>query len=229
MGIASDASARRVLSATKILGHDGEIQTEEDIVRNTVVKQSCCRRAFLRGAFLAAGSISDPKKSYHFEIVCPSHQKAEQVIRLMETFGTEPKCTVRKKAWVVYLKEGNQIVDILNVMGAHCALMDMENIRILKGMRNDVNRKVNCEAANIHKTVSAAVKQGEDIAYIKEKKGMDFLPETLKEAAEARLMRPAASLKELGEMMKPPVGKSGMNHRLRKIGMIADDLREGKI
>lgn len=191
-----------------------------------VVQNTCCRRAFIRGAFLASGSISDPEKFYHFEIVCATNAKAEQLKELIATFDIEAKIVVRKKYYVVYIKEGSQIVDILNVMEAPVALMELENIRILKEMRNSVNRQVNCETANINKTVSAAVKQMDDIRYIQTTIGLDGLPDNLREMALVRLELPDATLKELGEALNPPVGKSGVNHRLRKLGILADDLRE---
>ena len=137
----------------------------------------------------------------------------------------DAKIVERKKHYVVYLKVGAQIVDILNVMEAHVALMNLENVRILKEMRNSVNRKVNCETANISKTVNAAVKQLEDIIYIKETEGLDQLPDNLKEMALLRLEHPEAPLKELGTYLDPPVGKSGVNHRLRKICEEAERLR----
>jgi DNA-binding protein WhiA len=126
---------------------------------------------------------------------------------------------------VVYLKEGSQIVDLLNIMEAPIALMEMENVRILKEMRNSVNRKVNCETANINKTVSAAAKQAEDIRLIQKEIGLNKLPEGLQEIAELRLTYPDASLKELGEMLTEPLGKSGVNHRLRKLSELAEDIR----
>ena len=126
---------------------------------------------------------------------------------------------------MVYIKEGAGIVDILNVMQAHISLMDLENVRILKEMRNSVNRKVNCETANLTKTINAAVKQVEDIRYIESTIGLSALPEVLEEAAKVRLNNPDASLKELGEAMCPPLGKSGMNHRLKRISEIASELK----
>lgn len=126
----------------------------------------------------------------------------------------------------MYLKEGSQIVDLLNIMEAHVALMNLENIRILKEMRNSVNRQVNCETANINKTVSAAVKQVEDINFIKSVRGLDSLSDSLREIALLRLEYPEAPLKELGTYLEPPVGKSGVNHRLRKLCEIAEDLRK---
>jgi len=147
---------------------------------------------------------------------------------MMYSFDMDAKIIERKKMHVVYLKEGSQIVDMLNIMEAHLSLMELENVRILKEMRNTVNRKVNCETANLNKTVSAAVKQVEDIEYIKETIGLEKLPDNLQEMAMIRLEHPHAALKELGEMLDPPVGKSGVNHRLRKIKEIADHVRESK-
>ena len=220
--------AVRVLQAARLLGDDGDVCENMSVVKNLIIQNSCCRRAFVRGAFLAAGSLSDPEKFYHFEIVCSSEEKAEQLREIIGTFSIEAKIVVRKKYYVVYIKEGSQIVEILNVMEAPLALMELENIRILKEMRNSVNRQVNCETANINKTVSAAVKQLQDIAYIRDTVGLDYLPESLAEIAQARLERPDATLKELGEILSPPVGKSGVNHRLRKISSIAESLRGQK-
>ena len=147
---------------------------------------------------------------------------------MIGSFDIEAKVTRRKKNQIVYIKEGAQIVDALNVMEAHVALMNFENIRILKDMRNSVNRQVNCETANLNKTVSAAVKQIEDIQYIKATIGFDQLPEGLTEIAVLRLEQPEATLKELGQMLSPSVGKSGVNHRLRTLSLIAEELREHK-
>ena len=216
--------ALRVLQAAKLLEeHRGGFE-EFHIVSPLIVQQPCCRRAFLRGAFLGAGSMSDPNKSYHFEIVCHTLEQAQQLKELMEFFETEPKIVERKERMVVYLKEGSQIVDLLNVMEAYVSLMNLENVRILKEMRNSVNRKVNCETANINKTVNAAVKQMEDIKRIRDTIGFDNIPEPLAEIAQARLDYPEATLKELGTYLDPPVGKSGVNHRLRKLAAIAENL-----
>ncbi len=217
--------ALRILKATKLLADDGEIGENLNVVGNVVVQNPCCRRAFLRGAFLASGSISDPEKSYHFEIVCATEPKAKQIQSIMATFNVEAKIVIRKKYYVVYIKEGNQIVDMLNVMEAHLSLMELENIRIVKEMRSNVNRQVNCETANINKTVSAAMKQIADIEYIRDTIGFESLPPGLAEIARVRLEKPEATLKELGEELEPPVGKSGVNHRLRKLCETAEQLR----
>lgn len=218
--------AMRVLNATRLIDEHQEIGENLSVVGNLVVQQMCCKRAFIRGAFLATGSISDPEKSYHFEIVCATMEKAGQLQEIVAAFGIDAKIIQRKKYFVLYIKEGSQIVDILNVMEAHIALMNLENVRILKEMRNSVNRKVNCETANINKTVSAAVKQLEDITYIRDTTGFGILPEGLEEIALKRLEQPEATLKELGAMLNPPVGKSGVNHRLRKLSQIAENIRE---
>ena len=218
--------ALRVLQAVKLIDEHLDGFEEVRIVNPIVVQQTCCKRAFIRGAFLAAGSMSDPKKAYHFEIVCAAEPMAEQIRELMSSFSMEAKIVQRKKSYVVYLKEGSQIVDILNIMEAHVSLMELENVRILKEMRNTVNRKVNCETANLNKTVSAAVKQLEDITYLRDTIGLEKLSEGLEEVALARLSHPDASLKELGTLLSPPVGKSGVNHRLRKLGDLAEKVRK---
>lgn len=220
--------ALRVLQAVKLIDEYMNGFEEIRIMNPIVVQQMCCRRAFIRGAFLATGSMSDPKKSYHFEIVCGAESMAEQVRDLICSFSMDAKIVQRKKSYVVYLKEGSQIVDMLNIMEAHVSLMELENVRILKEMRNTVNRKVNCETANLNKTVSAAVKQLEDITYLRDTVGLDKLSEGLEEVALARLSHPEASLKELGELLSPPVGKSGVNHRLRKLGEMAEKVRQNK-
>ncbi len=224
--VGNHEDAMRILQAVRLIDEHQEIGENLSAVGNLVVQQSCCKRAFIRGAFLATGSISDPEKAYHFEIVCATMEKAEQLREIIAVFSIEAKIIRRKKYFIVYIKEGSQIVDILNVMEAHVALMNLENVRILKDMRNSVNRRVNCETANIHKTVSAAVRQRKDIEYIRDTIGFGAISENLSEIASKRLEQPEATLKELGAMLHPPVGKSGVNHRLRKLSGIAESLRE---
>jgi len=197
-----------------------------EAIQTLYLEKTCCKRAFIRGAFMASGSMSDPNKAYHFEIVCRTPEQAQRLQELMTEFETEPKIIERKNHYVVYLKDGSQIVDMLNVMEAYVSLMDLENVRILKEMRNSVNRKVNCETANISKTVNAAVKKISDIELIRDTIGMDNLPPSLREMAQIRLDNPEAPLKDLGQYLDPPVGKSGINHRLRKLSALADDIRE---
>ncbi|MBE5966286.1 MAG: DNA-binding protein WhiA [Lachnospiraceae bacterium] len=226
-------SIKRVLQAAKLSVCKPEDKKSNKLMElvkpdQLVVQNACCKRAFIRGAFLVSGSMSNPKKAYHLEIVIPDQSKAEQLQKIIQTFSIDAKIVTRKKSFVVYIKEGSQIVDLLNVMEAHVALMDLENVRILKEVRNQVNRQVNCEAANISKTVAASAKQIEDIVYIRDTIGFSELAEGLEEIARLRIQHPEASLKELGTMLTPSIGKSGVNHRLRKLSMIADHIREHK-
>lgn len=195
-----------------------------DITDSRLLNNSCCRSSFLRGAFLSIGSLSDPQKGYHLEFVCNIDEQADQLIDILGNFGIEAHKIIRKRYFVVYIKEGEAIVDLLGIIGAHISLMDLENMRILKEISNDVNRRVNCETANIAKTVNAASKQVEEIEFIRDNFGLRNLPDKLREIAEIRIANPEATLKELGEMLDPPVGKSGVNHRLRKLSELADSL-----
>ena len=199
--------------------------SDDLLVNPLLIKSFCCKRAFLRGAFLSVGSMSNPEKAYHLEYVCVDTQQAAQLIDILLVYGIHAKTVVRKKYQVVYIKESEEIVELLNVIGAHISLMKLENLRIFKDMRNSINRRVNCETANITKTVNAATKQIADIQYIKEHYGFDNLKDNLRQVAELRLEYPDAALKELGEYLSPPVGKSGVNHRLRKLSELAEKLR----
>ena len=214
----------RILQTLKMIDSNKMIKTNE-LVNPLIIQQTCCKRTFIRGAFLASGSISDPQKFYHFEIVCESLCKAEQLRDIINSFEVEAKIIQRKKYFVVYIKEGTHIVDILNIMEAHVALMELENVRILKEMRNSVNRQVNCETANLNKTVEASVKQIRDIEYIRDTVGLSALSQGLSDIAYARLENPDMNLKDLGMLLSPTVGKSGVNHRLRKLGEMTENLR----
>lgn len=216
--------AFRVLEALKICDTAGHLMMRH-LTDPVLIKNSCCKRAYLRGCYMAVGSMSDPYKSYHLELVCDLQTQAEQLLKILHDFSLDAKMIVRKKYHVVYMKEGENIADFLNITEAHKALMEFENTRIYKGMRNMVNRKVNCEAANITKTVNAATRQVEDIRLIREKMGLEGLPDPLRQMAYVRLENPQASLGELGKLLDPPVGKSGVNHRLRKLGELAKELK----
>lgn len=193
-----------------------------------LLKNDCCKKAFLKGAFLCAGSVNDPNGAYHLEIVCKSKDDADKICSIMTAFDLDVKSIERKNNMVVYLKEGANITDALNLMGAYVSQMDFYNVMILKDMRNDVNRKVNCETANLNKTVETAVKQIKDIEYIKETVGLEALNDRLKTVAMLRVDYPEASLKDLGEMLAPPLGKSGVNHRLKSISEFAENVRKSK-
>lgn len=211
-----------------ISDHEDAARVLKTANHGAVIQKKCCKRAFLRGCFLASGSISSPEKFYHLEISSSTEDFAERVREVFCDFGIDAKIVVRKKQYVVYIKEGEQIVDSLALMEANQALMEFENIRIIKEMRNDINRRVNCETANLNKTVNAALKQTEDIKYIEKTMGFASLTPALSQMAEARLQYPEASLSELGSLMDPPIGKSGVNHRLRKLSEIAKELRGNK-
>ena len=213
-----------IFKTLKLVGENGMFYGFEEPVSPLLVKNSCCRRAFLRGAFLCVGSMSDPVKGYHLELVTDNERKAFQMQHLIREFELDAKIIRRKKYFVVYLKEGSNIVDFLNICEAHVSLMQFENERIVKEMRNSINRRVNCETANISKTVNAAAKQISDIEKIRDTIGFSNLPQNLREMAIVRMEYPDASLKELGGYLVPPVGKSGVNHRLRKLTEIADEI-----
>lgn len=199
---------------------------EQPGFKECLLEYACCRRAFIRGAFLTSGSMSNPGKSYHFEIVCRKLQGAEELCRIIESFDIHPRIIRRKNKCIVYLKDSAAIVDILNVMNAPNALMKLENVRIIKDMKNSANRQYNCDSANINKMVRAAARQLEDIRYIEQHMGFDKLTPALRQMALVRLEHPEESLQELGNYLDPPVGKSGVNHRLKKLGKIAEELHQ---
>ena len=194
-------------------------------VDELILKNTCCKRAFLRGAFLASGSVSDPDKGYHLEFVCADSSKADQIVKLCGDFEINARKTLRRDETIVYVKEGEMIGELLSVMGAQNSYMDFENRRIYKDVSNTVNRRVNCETSNIRKTVTTASRQLDDIRFLEEHGFLDDLPEPLREAAYGRLEHPDATLAELGALMDPPVGKSGINHRLLRLSDIARQKR----
>lgn len=210
LGVGTEAIDKKILQAMK---------------SELLLQKSCCKRAYLRGAFIASGSISDPEKSYHFEIVSDSEPGANRLKECFEDFDICGKVIERKNHYVFYIKDSGMIADALNVMEAHQALMNYENEKILREMRNSVNRRVNCDMANIEKTLSAARRQIEDIQYVMTLPAYKSLPEGVKQLAELRLAHPEVSLKDLGEMCDPKVGKSGVNHRLRKLCELAESTR----
>ena len=180
------------------------------------------KKAFLRGAFLSCGAVMTPEKKYHMEFATSSYGLHNDLFVVMKSLGLKPKIVVRKNNFVIYYKSSNEIADILTMLGAYSVLMEFHNTKILKEIRNNVNRTVNCEAANMQKMVDASLEQVRAIEKLVNKNLFDTLPENLKEVARLRLEFREHSLKELGEMLDPPLGKSGVNHRLRKIQEIAD-------
>jgi len=193
---------------------------------SAILRKHCCRHAYLRGAFLGGGSVNRPEGSYHLELVTGSEVFAQLLLSLCRKFDLPVGLSERKNDYIVYIKESEAIMDFLAIIGAENALVEFEVARNLKDVRNQVNRLVNCETANLQKTANASVRQMENIKLIKTKLGFDSLPEVLQEVAVVRLSHPDASLKELAEVLH--ISKSGINHRLRKLEKIAVELTEGE-
>ncbi len=219
--------ARRILEDLGIIGEGFEFVTE---VCPRLIMKKCCKRSYLRGAFLAGGSVNNPEtSSYHLEIFSLYKEHSEALCELMNSFDLNAKTLERKKGYMTYLKEAEKITDFLIIIGANNAMLKFEDIRILRDMRNSVNRLVNCETANLNKTIGASVRQVENIKYIQGTVGLDVLPEKLREIAELRVAHKDVTLKELGEMVSSgPISKSGINHRLRKVDAIAEKIRKGQ-
>jgi cell division protein WhiA len=220
--------AKEILEDMKILG---EGFTFIHDISSDLIKKKCCKRSYLRGAFLAGGSVNNPEtSSYHLEIASLYKEHNDSLCELMNTFGLNSKTLERKKGFITYLKEAEKISELLNIIGAINALLRFEDVRIVRDMRNSVNRLVNCETANLNKTIGASIRQVENIRYINDTIGLHILPEKLREIAELRLHYTDVTLKELGEMVSGgTISKSGINHRLRKIDEIAEKLRMGEL
>ncbi|KOP72073.1 DNA-binding protein WhiA [Cytobacillus solani] len=219
--------ASEILDDLKIIS-EGFVFTHN--ISEALIKKKCCKRSYLRGAFLAGGSVNNPEtSSYHLEISSLYKEHNDSLCELMNTFNLNSKTLERKKGFITYLKEAEKITEFLSVIGAHNALLRFEDIRIVRDMRNSVNRLVNCETANLNKTIGAAIRQVENIRFIDETVGLHILPDKLREIAELRVAYQDVTLKELGEMVSGGnISKSGINHRLRKIDEIADKLRAGE-
>ncbi len=220
-------STEEILKDTRIfnkgINHFSKIEYK---VSKNILEKRCCKRAYIRGCFLGGGSVSDPEKTYHLEFVTHNEEHGKDLSSIINSFGLSSKIVTRKDNYIVYLKEAEQIVDLLNIIGAHSSLLRLENIRVLKGVRNNINRIVNCETANLTKTIHASLRQINNIKYIDRTIGIDNLPDSLIEVARLRLEYKEASLKELGDLLTSSISKSGVNHRLRKIEKIAERIRE---
>jgi len=219
---------RKLLEELGIIPDKESAEHKRSVMNSKLIAKKCCKRAFLRGAFLGGGSISNPKGPYHMEFVTQDEDMAKTLIKIINYFGLKSNVVERKTNYMIYLKDGDHISDILGLMGAHNNLLKYEDVRVLKDMRNSVNRIVNCETANLNKTIDASVRQIASINYFKENKIFDKLPKKLKQVAELRLQYPDLSLKELGQMMDPVLGKSGVSYRLKKIEELAYKLQSMK-
>ena len=196
-----------------------------DGIYEGLIKTKCCRKAYLRGAFLGAGTMTDPEKAYHIEWICTTRTLANDVKKLVNSFvDLNAKVVERSKSFIVYVKEVDQVADILNILGAHQQFFQFEDIRLTKEMRNKANRISNCDSANMDKTLNAAEKQLRNIEKIEKTRGLHFLPDKLYEVAVLRKEHPDVSLQELADMCEPPMKKSGLNNRLKKIEDIASKL-----
>jgi len=182
--------------------------------------------AFLRGAFLGGGFISNPQGDFHFELNCPSQALANGLVALMLSLNIPARSLSRRNAWLAYLKGSEAITDFLTLVGAHASRLSMENVLVTKSLRNDINRRLNAEIANQAKSIDASLEQIKTIRYLAETKGLDSLPKALRQLAELRLTHPEVSLRELGELALPPLSKSAVYHRVRRIEAIARDLQE---
>lgn len=193
-----------------------------------ITHYACCKKAFVRAAFLMCGEISNPEKTYHIEIAAPNEAFARRVAACLDYFEICPTVGTRKSKYVVYIKRAERISDMLSLLGAGAAVLTLENIRVQKSVANHVNRQMNCDQSNINRTVDAAGAQIEDIHFIDHEIGLEKLPKSLKDMAYARANNPETSLSGLGELMEPPIGKSGVNARLRRLTEIAEKLRSGE-
>ena len=220
-----EAMGEKILRETGMLMVKEGMDTFTDGISESVIKTKCCRKSYLRGVFLGIGSVSDPKKGYHLEFVCHTENLAKDLMRLINSFvDLHAKITNRRNKWVVYVKESEQIIDILNIVGAHGHLLKYEEIRLERELCNAANRLKNCDEANADRIVNASQRQLAAIRKIEEIAGLESLPEKLYQAALLRKENPEVGFSELGEMMDPPLKKSGMYHRLKKIEEIAQGL-----
>lgn len=203
------------------------IEIKKDNGDINVKKEEQFFKAIVRGSFLGSGSLNNPKNKYHLEILFSTKVNAEYVSSVLKEFYIQSKILVRKRSFSIYIKEAEEISKFLALIGANKSVLNFEEIRVERDTRNNINRLVNCETANLNKTINASVNQINAIKYLKENKKFKELPENLKEISEVRLKNPDASLVELGQMLENPIGKSGVNHRLKKICEIAEETKKG--
>lgn len=197
---------------------------KEDVnIENLNLENADVEKGVARGAFLGSGSISEPNTRYHLEIRLESKEAREKLVDIISRFDIEVKTLDRKYSYSIYIKDGEEISKFLALVGANASVLKFEDIRVIKETKNNVNRRVNCETANLNKTVNAAVAQIQAIEDIKRRKMWNRLSPNLQEVAELRLENPDATLEELGKMLSEPIGKSGVNHRLKRIMEIADE------
>ena len=208
---------------------ENKVLLQESIIKNALNKNDTLEKAFIRGAFLGSGSISNPQNTYHLEILFKTKENAQIVLESLKKYEIFCKILKKKNDYSLYTKDGDEIANFLALIQANKSVLNFEDIRVLRDIRNHVNRKVNCETANLSKTVDAAVKQIENIKYLQEIGEFKHLSKPLQEIAILRLENPDSSLQELGKLLKVPIGKSGVNHRLKAIQKIAEEKREKNV
>jgi len=205
-------------------GHTGKELTL--LINRSSLNDMCCKKAFLRGAFLSCGAVTDPNKNYHFEFSVPFMNLTKDFCALLQEMGFAPKQIIRKSCYIIYFKESETIEDLLTSMGAMNSSLEIMGVKVIKDIRNRVNRKTNCETANLTKTINAACKQIEEIEYIENTMGSDYLPEDLAVLAQLRKENPDVSLNELGQLLSPPLSRSGVNHRMNRIKAIYESIKK---
>lgn len=191
--------------------------------KSTMPQEEQIKRLHIRELFLKSGFVNNPKKDYHLEIIFNEESKAKEIEDLLLEFNIHSKIINKGKGYMIYIKDGEEISNFLALIGAMSSVLKFEEVRVERELKNNINRAVNCETANLNKTIDAAIKQIEAIENIKKNKKFENMPESLKEIAELRVQNPHASLIELGQMLEKPLGKSGVNHRLKKILEIAEE------
>ncbi|MBR5273065.1 MAG: DNA-binding protein WhiA [Clostridia bacterium] len=219
--VSETADCRRIL---EYFGHTGKEPSLR--INRANFTDDCCQKAFVRGAFLACGAVTDPNKNYHFEFSIPFMNLTKDFLALLKEMDFAPKQIIRKGGHVIYFKESETIEDLLTTMGAVNSSLEIMGVKVLKDIKNMVNRRTNCETANLTKTINAACKQIEEIEFIEKKMGQEFLPDDLAEIAALRKENPDISLGELGQLLNPPLSRSGVNHRMKRIRAIYEDLRK---
>ncbi len=225
LSIGPEDLSEQILRETGILMVKEGMNVISDGIYEGLVRTKCCRKAYLRGAFLAGGTVNNPEKEYHFEIDTGTEILARDLRKLMNTFvDISAKIVTRKKGYGVYLKSGEQVRDVIGIMGASNQFFRFDDVMMLKGIRSQTYRLNNLDNANIDKAIKAAENQIRSIKRIQERRGLDFLSAKLREAAELRLENPDIGIEELGRLMDPPLSKSGINNRLRRIEEIAKEL-----
>lgn len=222
--ISSDMNATQILREVGILTVKEGYNVFDDWISPSVIKKRCDKKAVLRGIFLSSGTIADPARTYYFGVSCPNMERAKELVKLINSFGIKAKIADRNSRYIVYIKDREQISDLLNILGASGQYFKFQNVMITKDLKNRANRGMNCNAANLDKSVNAAQKLISDIKLIEEKRGLDILPERLYITAQKRMEFPELGLSELAKEIDPDLSKSGLNHRLKKISEIAAKL-----